>query len=246
MEAMGRVNLYEGSEIREATGDAIRPGGLSLTERALSLCHFSPGDKVLDVGCGVGATVEHLLTHHQLDAVGVDPSPLLLESGYERRPDLPLMIGAGENLPFVKGEMEGLFAECTVSVMHDVDRAIGEFARVLKPGGRLVISDLYARDPEGVPDLRKLPMNSCLSGAMTKEALLEKLAENSFEVELWEDHSRLLAELTGQLMFNSGSLEIFWGQSTCGAVDCWDVAKAADRSKPGYFLLVARKVGEVS
>lgn len=241
MDTTRRTTLYEGSEIREATGDAIRPGGLTLTERALSLGHFPAGAKVLDVGCGVGATVEHLINHHQLTAVGVDPSPLLLESGRARRPDLPLIEAAGENLPFIDGAMDGVFAECTLSVMENADQALAEFFRVLKSGGQLVVSDLYARNPEGVGDLRQLPMNSCLTGAMAKQELLDKLEAHGFEVVLWEDHSRLLAELTAQLIFSSGSLEIFWGQATCGTVDCLDVRQAASRSRPGYFLLLARK-----
>jgi SAM-dependent methyltransferase len=223
------------------TGDAIRPGGLSLTNRALDFCCFTPGAKVLDVGCGSGATVEHLIANYNIDAVGVDPSAALLECGLQRRPGLPLRQAAGENLPFADGEMDAVFAECTLSVMENPDQALAEIYRVLKSGGMLVITDVYARSPEGVEDLRRLPLVSCLTGAMTFQELTEKISSNGFNVIFWEDHSRLLAELAARLILANGSMDSFWGNTTCGTIDCQHIQNIIKKSRPGYFLLIARK-----
>lgn len=243
MHSAVRCPLYEGRQIRDVTGDAIRPGGFTLTDRALSFCSFAVGARVLDVGCGAGATVEHLITNHHFAAIGVDPSPVLLECGRQRKPDLPLMEAAGENLPFAGGEMDGIFAECTLSVMENADRALAEFYRVLKSGGWLVVTDVYARNPEGVKDLRRLPLTSCLTGAMSRQELMEKIKLNGFEVVLWEDYSKLLAELTARLIMANGSMEAFWGKSACGTVNCRDIQETIKKSRPGYFLLIARKTG---
>lgn len=240
MESAVRPSLYENSQIRDVTGDAIRPGGFTLTARALALNYFAPGDRVLDVGCGVGATVEYLIDHHQLSAIGVDPSPVLLECGRQRRPDLPLYAGAGENLPFADGEMDGVFAECTLSLM-DTELALAEFCRVLKSGGHLILSDLYARNPDAVTDLRRLPLDSCLTGAMSMPDLEERLQASGFEIVLWEDHSRLLAELTARLILANESLDAFWGKTTCSTGNCQDIQQTVSKTRPGYFFLVARK-----
>lgn len=96
--------LYEGRPIRDVTGDTIRPGGFAITDRALAICSFAAGARVLDVGCGVGATVEHLICRYHLDAVGVDPSSVLLGQGRRRHPGLPLWEAAGENLPLGMGK----------------------------------------------------------------------------------------------------------------------------------------------
>lgn len=239
----GRYRVYENGDLRRITGDTVRPGGFTLTGRALVFCSFTPGARVLDVGCGTGATVEHLITRYKLDAVGVDPSPVLLEQGRRRCPGLPLLEAAGESLPFGDGEMDGVFMECALTVMEDPDGALAECYRVLKDGGRLVVTDVYARNPEGVADLRKLPAASCLTGAMGGRELKKKIERGGFAIVLWEDHSRLLAELAGRIILAGGSLEIFYGHSACGAAQGRDIREAIKKSRPGYFLLIARKQG---
>lgn len=233
--------VYESSEVRGVTGDAIRPGGFLLTERALAFCAFATGAKVLDVGCGSGATVEHMILNYNLDAVGVDPSPSLLAQGRHRRPGLPLTEAPGEQLPFADCVMDGVFAECALSVMAEPDRALAEMHRVLKAGGLLVISDVYARNPAGVDNLRRLPLAVCLAGAMTRHDLAARISSTGFQILLWEDHSRLLTELAARLILANGSMSIFWEKITCGAMCGQAVQDTVRKSRPGYFLLVARK-----
>ena len=54
------------------TGGLIRPGGFAITDRAISFCSFQRGAKILDIGCGSGATVNHLIQNQDFDAFGVD------------------------------------------------------------------------------------------------------------------------------------------------------------------------------
>lgn len=227
--------LYESVSFRQMTGATIRPGGFKLTERALAFAGFVPGSKVLDVGCGQGATVAYLIDHYKLAAVGVDPSLTLLEQGLSIHPGLPLLEGAGENLPFGNDQMDGIFAECTLSVMEDQERALREFWRVLKPGGLLVMTDLYLREPLFAGELRTLEPKSCLGGALTAGDLADKLKYTGFDILIWEDHSRLLAELTGRLILSGAGLDDLPGQAFR---DNWAMIK---KSRPGYLLLIAGK-----
>ncbi|HPU35326.1 MAG TPA: class I SAM-dependent methyltransferase [Bacillota bacterium] len=237
------VQVYEREELRRATGNTIRPGGFTLTNRALSFCSFSPQDRILDVGCGTGATVEHLINNYKLRATGVDPSPLLLECGKQKNPGLPLIQAVGEELPFADGEFDGVFAECSFSLLKNARQALGEFYRVLKPNGRLVISDIYIRNPEETAQLRSLPLYGCLGGARTRTELEDLLTSSGYKIVLWEDHSKLLAAFTAQLILSGSSLDIFWGKPPCGPDGCQDIRKIIKKARPGYFLLIAVKEG---
>lgn len=233
--------LFESSAMRQVTGETIRPGGYYLTDRALDFCALPAGAMVLDVGCGSGATVEYLRENYKLQAVGIDPSDLLLTTGRQRKPDLPLLQACGEDLPFSAGEMDGVLAECTFSLMSDLDRTLREINRVLKDGGILMVNDVYARNPDGVQELRQLKMASCLRGAMIKEELLAKLAVNGFDVLLWEDHTNLLKQLTAKMIWTHGSMTKFWLKTSSCTIDPQQAQAAMVKAKMGYFMLIASK-----
>ena len=237
--------VYEKTLLRQVTGELIRPGGLALTDRAMAHCVLPKGAKVLDIGCGTGATTEHLIQRYQLEAVGVDPSPTLIACGLKRNPSLSLIEATGQDLPFSEGEAEGILAECALSVMGDTRKVLTEFSRILKPDGVLILTDVYARNPARADALRRLPLSSCLTGAFSQVELMRLLHECGFWVSLWEDHSAVLKELTAKLILAHGSMDEFWQQTiegtAAGALDRFQIREALAQARPGYFLLVARK-----
>ena len=233
--------LYESDLLRESTGDTLRPGGFFLTDLGVESCGFLPGARVLDVGCGSGATVERLVSDFQLQAIGVDPSEVLLGLGKRKNPSLNLVQGLGENLPFPDDYMEGVFTECALSVMFDLDQVLKEIFRVLKPGGWLVINDVYARNPEGLKPLRELNFDSCIRRALPKEQLINKLSGQGFEIINWSDHTNLLTQLTVDLIMAHGSMTQFWLKSTSCSVDPFLAQAAIKQAKMGYFQLIVKK-----
>ena len=220
----------------------MRPGGFSLTDLGVKSCGFSPGARVLDVGCGSGATVERLVSLYELQAIGVDPSEGLLESGKLKNPGLNLILGRGEDLPFPDDHMDGVFAECALSVMFDLDKVIQEIFRVLKPGGLLVINDVYARNPDGLKPLQELNLDSCLRRALSKEQLINQLVEQGFNIVTWSDHTNLLTQLTVNLIMTHGSMTEFWLKSSACSVDPILAQAALKQAKMGYFQLIAKKI----
>lgn len=233
--------LFESPVMRQATGDTLRPGGFYLTDRAMQLCRVPAGVKVLDVGCGSGATVEYLQNVYRLQAMGIDPSESMLELGRQRKPDLPLLRAPGEDLPFNDDEMDGVLAECTLSLMTDLDRTLAEIHRVLKNDGWFAVNDVYAREPEGIAELRQIPAVTCLRGAMTRAELAEKLVAHGFEIVCWEDHTDLLKKLTVNLIMTHGSMARFWLRASSCTVDPQQAQRAMAKAKMGYFLSIARK-----
>lgn len=235
--------LYESEVLRETTGNTLRPGGFSLTDLGVKMCAFLPGARVLDVGCARGATVERLVSLYQLQAIGLDPSEVLLEYGRTMNPGLNLIRGRGEELPFPSNHMEGVFAECALSVMEDLDLVLREIFRVLKLGGGLVVNDVYARNPDGLAPLRELKLDSCIRRALSKEQLMNMLVDQGFKIVNWSDHTPLLTQLTVNLIMTHGSMTKFWlKSSSCpGSVDPTLAQAAIKQAKMGYFQLIAKK-----
>jgi arsenite methyltransferase len=240
---MEPISLYESREMRAVTGPAVRPGGLALTERALAFCRLPAGARVLDVGCGAGATVEFLCQAHHHACFGVDTSSLLLREGMERSPNLGLLRGTAENLPFPDRCFSALFCECVLSLLHDSAEPLKEFARVLNPGGFLILSDVYARMPEGALSLRHMPVRCCIKGAVGRSRIVAMVEESGLEPVIWEDHSTLLKQLAARLIFSFGSLNAFWA-STCSGEDPGSIQETVRRARPGYYLLIARRKGK--
>ncbi|MBP7687599.1 MAG: methyltransferase domain-containing protein [Thermoflexales bacterium] len=235
-----RVRLYEQSPILEIAGETIRPGGLDLTNRALTFCALPIGARVLDVGCGPAASVEYLVNQFGLNAIGLDPSEKLLHSG-RRSAHLPLVQSFGESLPLADDQFEVVLTECSLSVMRNTERALREFRRVLRPGGYLILSDIYARNADGIGSLQSLPIDSCLCGAVSQAQIIDRVEAAGFRVLRWEDHTYALNVFAARLIWSSGSLQQFWCRATSSA-SAVDIQSAIAHSRPGYYLLIAQKI----
>jgi SAM-dependent methyltransferase len=232
--------LYESPALQAVTGPTLRPGGLELTQRALSFCSLPAGARVADIGCGTGATVSHLRQHGRLRAVGLELSPGMLGQARQQGPRLPLVKGDASCLPFGNACLSAVLCECTLSLVTDLDAAWREIRRVLAPGGYLVLADLFARTPDRAAGLTSLPGTSCLKGARPRSEWLDRMHRSGFTLLAWEDHSEALKRLAARLVFACGSLQALWGAAggnACGEND----ASALRRARPGYFLAVARK-----
>ena len=239
---ISRIRIYEQQPLRAVAGNTIRPGGLTLTEHALKFCDLPVGARVLDVGCGPGASVEYLMQQNRFVAVGIDPSPLLLSDAHCRNESLSLAQSPGEVLPFASSSFDAIMTECSLSVMDHPDQAMEEFHRVLSKGGYLVITDVYARNRNGVADLRCLNIDSCLRGAMLQDEVMTLVQAHGFKVTLWEDHTQALRVFTAQLIWTYGSVGNFWCRTMSARHDTPVVQSVIAQSKPGYFLLIARKL----
>jgi ubiquinone/menaquinone biosynthesis C-methylase UbiE len=192
---------------------------LTLTNRALDFCNFTAGAQLLDVGCGAGATVEHLISRYGFAACGVDSSPALVAEGLGRNPSLPLAVATAEALPFADASQDGILCECVLSLLENPRTALLEFQRVLRNDGYLILSDMYSRD---VAD-------GSLQGMASRVTVEEWLSASGFTSLLWEDHTPLLRELAARLILAGGSLEGFGCAANCTG------------QRPGYYLLVAHK-----
>jgi len=233
--------VYEQPALRHVAGDVLRPGGLALTRRALTIVALPPGARVLDLGCGVGTAAATCRAEFDLDAMGLDVSAGMLAEARSHHPTLPLAQATGARLPFGAGTVDAVLAECVLSLMPDLNAALVDIRRVLREDGILIVSDLYARAPDGVPDLRDLSLGSCLRGALPRADFEARLTAHGFMLILWEDHAEALKTFTARLIFEHGSLASFWECATGNPAAAGPIQQATARARPGYFLAVARR-----
>lgn len=117
-----------------------RPLERSLLRCFAAICTRRSGT-VADIGCGPGHVTSHL-ARHGLDVVGLDLSPRMIEEARKRSPRLEFRVGSMTALDEADDELSGIVA--LYSIIHlepgARKRAFGEFARVIEPGGLLLIS----------------------------------------------------------------------------------------------------------
>jgi len=232
--------LYREAQFRQAAGTAFRPGGLSLTRVLAEACRLRPGERVLDVGCGVGSTAAYLSQEWEAVVCGLDSSLELLTEARLSHPELDWVLGKADAIPCGADEFDVVFAECVLSTI-DAAAALAEIRRVLRPGGRLAVSDVYLRNPAAGP-LCAASVASCLRGAAGKGATLDLLHKAGFDVWMWRDCSGSLKELTASLILAYGSAADFWKTCAGGIQDSVAIESfraQVTKARPGYHLLVA-------
>jgi arsenite methyltransferase len=228
-------SAYATGKITYEDDRLFRPGGLTLTARAIELAHLGADATVLDVGCGAGQSVRYM-RKLGIDAIGVDCKANSKRAAECSFTPYPKIEASAEYLPFPDDTVDAVLVECSLSVVENQDRALSEFARVLVNGGRLMISDLYARQPDAIAHIRALK-NSCVAGTIVRDELDARLAAYGFEINAWEDHSQALRECAARFILERGSLEGMW---ECDGEDSAETIQAAMKSaRVGYFLMVA-------
>lgn len=131
-----------------------------------------PAGVALDAACGTGRHAEHLAARgHQV--IGVDSSPDMLDRARKRVPDGEFHEGDLHALPVPDGSVDLVVCGLALTHVPDLAPVLSEFARVLRPGGHLVLSDIHVMSlylggvahtagPDGRPNL--LPASRHLAG----------------------------------------------------------------------------------
>lgn len=136
---------------------------------------LQPGETVVDLGCGGG--FDCFLAARRVGkkgrAIGVDMTPEMIHKAREnaakgRLKNVDFRLGEIEHLPVADGIADVILSNCVINLSPDKPQVYAEAARVLKPGGRLAISDVVAIAPIPAKVKRNLQAHSgCIAGSAT-------------------------------------------------------------------------------
>jgi SAM-dependent methyltransferase len=155
----------------------------------LAFASLKEGEVVLDLGSGGGldSFLAANIVGKKGRAIGVDMTPEMIERARENArqgnyTNVEFRLGEIENLPVADNYVDVVISNCVINLVPDKRRAFREVFRVLKPGGRLMISDLVLL--RELPDFIKNSVEAyigCLSGAAMKDEYLEAIKAAGFQ-----------------------------------------------------------------
>ena len=250
------AKLYESDLAKILLGDFFHPGGLKLTERLGSLLPLIQENRVLDAASGKGATALFLAERFGCQVVGIDYSGQNVADASElaSAKGLSSLVrferGDAESLPFPDKSFDAIICECAFCTFPNKTDAAREFARVLRPGGRVGLSDL-TRGPSLPNELDGLlAWIACIADAQPVDGYAEYLRSAGFELEKVELHDEALTEMVQQIGMKLLSAEVLVGLKklalpnvdfTSAKQMAQSALSAIQQGQLGYVIITASK-----
>ena len=154
-----------------------------------ALAELKPGQTVLDLGSGAG--IDCFLAANKVGptgrVIGVDMTPEMIDRARENArkngsTNVEFRLGEIENLPVADNTVDVIISNCVINLSTDKPRVFREALRVLRPGGRLMVSDLALKKP--LPAAIRESVEAyvaCIAGALVKDDYLRAIREVGFE-----------------------------------------------------------------
>ena len=204
--------------VRWLLGDSLHPGGLTLTTQLARLAGIEATSRVLDAGSGQGASAVHLARTIGCQVVGVT----LEAEGVEAGDELARSQRVRDRVTFLQGDMHEVgqepasfdvaLMECVLSIQPDKAASLRHLGGLLRPGGRIAISDVTVNGPLP-PELQGLlAMAGCVGGALSLDGYSELVENQGFTVDNAQDlptvASSFLRDIRGKLMIAEAAINL--------------------------------------
>ena len=248
---------FYGSDLaRLLLGNSFHPGGVRLTQRIGEFLDLTPASRVLDVAAGRGTSAFCLASRFGCHVTGVDLSQENISAARAEAEALNLSSRVAfdsadaERLPFPDASFDAIVCECAFCTFPGKDVAAAEFARILKPGGGVGISDL-TRSEAHLPELDGLlAWIACIGDALPLQSYVSALQMAGLSVAETEIRDDALAEMVRGVQSRLLGIEIATGlgKLRIPGIDLTEAkrfakaaAEAIHHGQLGYAILIARK-----
>ncbi len=249
------ADAYSNDWARLLLGDSFHPGGLALTRRLGALMDLSPDSLVLDVACGRGTSAIAIAQEFGCRVTGIDLSEASIAAAREAAGQAGLTgrmrfeVGDGEALPIEAQSVDAVICECAFCTFPDKTTAASEFARVLRPGGVLGLTDL-TREGDVAPELDSLlGWVACVADAQPLHRYVEYVGAAGLTVYREERHDDALRDmimqvrlklLAAEVATKLGKLSVSLDEVQTGKHLVRLAGDAVTAGALGYALLLAR------
>jgi SAM-dependent methyltransferase len=155
----------------------------------IALASLNEGETVLDLGSGAG--FDCFLAANAVGksgkVIGVDMTPEMVDKARENARkgnynNVEFRLGEIENIPAPDNSVDCVISNCVINLAPDKRKVFKETFRVLKPGGRLMVSDIVVT--QELPDVIKSSLAAyvgCIAGALMKEEYLQTIRDAGFQ-----------------------------------------------------------------
>ena len=187
----------------------------------LAFGYINKGDVVLDLGSGAGKDV-FLAAQKVGDAgraIGVDMTPEMLALARKNAVKFFTMTGLAnvefreghiEKLPIEDASVDVMISNCVINLSPDKSQVFRDVYRVLRPGGRMIVSDIVLNRPlpESAHDDADL-YTACIAGALLRDEYLQAIRNAGFEkVEILSDHTYTAANASDDPIASQAAAEL--------------------------------------
>jgi len=231
--AMRLYSVQELADLPESVTDVALGCG-----NPTAIADLQPGEVVLDLGSGGG--IDCFLAARQVGpqgrVIGLDMTPEMIKLARQNAKkvgatNVEFRYGEMEDMPIPDESVDVIISNCVINLSPDKDRVFSEAYRVLRPGGRLAVSDIVTYGP--LPEVVRNNLEAwagCVAGALDEMVYLDKMrqvgftqvevtARNFAEVEQWAEldeaqeiaqdlDEAVVSEFVGQLKSKIASIKV--------------------------------------
>lgn len=199
-----------------------------------ALASLKEGETVLDLGSGAG--FDCFLAANKVGetgkVIGVDMTPEMLDKARQNAREgnysnVEFRLGEIESIPAADNAIDAIISNCVINLSPDKPRVFQEAFRILKPGGRMMVSDIVLLSE--LPDFVKQSMDAyagCVAGAMLKDDYVAAIKNAGFtDVEVLGE-ATFPAEMIASAAANDPTIKALVEESGAGAEELDKIAKS--------------------
>jgi arsenite methyltransferase len=174
------------------------------------------GDIVLDLGSGAG--IDAILAAEKVGSsgkvIGVDMTEEMITLAKENAKkheikNVEFLLGEIENLPLKNNSVDTILTNCVINLTPDKDKTFNEAYRVLKPGGKIYLSDIVLlKELSQEQKNNKELISGCVAGALLRDDYLNKIKNAGFKVRILHENKNISKEQYNGIPLESIMVEL--------------------------------------